>query len=112
MVWRTRIAAGLALLLAAAAPAAVAADLVVTMADLAADPTAFVGKRVVLSNCFMISGNLQTGAQCSVDPIDAATLVYIDSDTLACATSALSTSAVPSRWPATLITSSTRPVIQ
>ena len=29
-----------------------------------------------------------------------------------CATSALSTSAVPMRWPETLITSSIRPVIQ
>jgi hypothetical protein len=34
------------------------------------------------------------------------------SATFACETSALSTSAVPMRWPLTLITSSTRPVIQ
>ena len=35
-----------------------------------------------------------------------------DSETAGCATSALSTSAVPMRWPETLSTSSTRPVIQ
>ena len=34
------------------------------------------------------------------------------SATLVCSTNALSTSAVPMRWPETLITSSTRPVIQ
>ena len=34
------------------------------------------------------------------------------SATFGCETSAISTSAVPRRWPETLITSSTRPVIQ
>ena len=76
---RMHIAAGLALL--AAATPAFAADLVVTMKELTRDPAAFVGKRVVLSDCFMIGANTLSGAQCSVNPIDAAELVYIDADT-------------------------------
>ena len=79
MGWRTRIAAGLVLL--GASPPVFAADIVVTMAQLARDPAAYAGKRVVLSDCFMIGSNPFSGAQCSVNPIDSAQLVYIDSDT-------------------------------
>ena len=64
-----------------AAPSAFAADIVLTMAQLAADPAAYAGKHIVLSDCFMIGSNPFSGAQCSVNPIDAGTLVYIDSDT-------------------------------
>ena len=80
MDWRAAMAVGLALL-GAAAPPAFAADIVVTMRELARDPEALAGKHVVLSDCFMIGSNPFSGAQCSVNPIDSATLVYIDSDT-------------------------------
>jgi hypothetical protein len=75
-----RTGVAFALLVCAALPAT-ASDFLVTMKELARNPVAFVGQHVVLSDCFMIGANNLSGAQCSVNPIDAATLVYVDSDT-------------------------------
>jgi len=80
MDWTRRAGAAFAFLLCAALPA-VASEFIVTMSELARNPLAFAGQRVVLSDCFMIGANDLGGAQCSVNPIDAATLVYVDSDT-------------------------------
>jgi hypothetical protein len=79
MDW-ARSGVAFAFLLCAALPA-VASEFIVTMSELTRNPLAFAGQRVVLSDCFMIGANALSGAQCSVNPIDAATLVYVDSDT-------------------------------
>jgi hypothetical protein len=82
-------------LLAAAIAGAVAAvalgaaastvEYAVKMRDLARNPADYVGDRVVISDCLMISFSTILGAQCSVEPIDSSVLVYVDADTLASA---------------------------
>jgi hypothetical protein len=69
--------------LVALAGSAGAADYLVTMAEICKNLDAYVGKRVIITDCLMIGANNFAGAQCSVNPIDSATLVYIDSDTWA-----------------------------
>ncbi len=64
------------------ATVASAADFAVKMADLARNPASFVGQRVVVSDCLMISFNRILGAQCSVSPIDASVTLYVDADTM------------------------------
>src|SRR5215468_4505368 len=63
------------------AGAATAADVTVTMKELTHNLDAYVGKRVVITDCLMIAADDLIGAQCSVNPIDSNTLAYIDSDT-------------------------------
>jgi hypothetical protein len=60
-----------------------ATEYAVKMRDLARNPGEYVGDRVVISDCLMISFSTILGAQCSVEPIDASILVYVDADTLA-----------------------------
>ena len=64
------------------AAAASAADFSVTMAEVARNPADYVGQRVVISDCLMISFTRILGAQCSVAPIDASVTLYVDSDTM------------------------------
>src|SRR5687768_9746037 len=76
---RTTIAGGIACALVADAAAL---EYAVKLRDLARNPVSYVGERVVISDCLMISFSTILGAQCSVEPIDASVLVYVDADTL------------------------------
>jgi hypothetical protein len=67
------------------AAAAGAVDFSVTMAEVARNPADYVGQRVVISDCLMISFSTILGAQCSIEPIDAAVVVYVDADDLSAA---------------------------
>jgi hypothetical protein len=67
------------------APPAAAVDFAVKMAELTRNPAAYVGQRVIISDCLMISFTKILGAQCSVSPIDASILLYVDSDTMSAA---------------------------
>lgn len=54
----------------------------VTMADIGKDPAAFKGKKVVISDCMVISWNEIIGAQCGIKPMGSSdVLVYIDAGT-------------------------------
>jgi hypothetical protein len=58
-------------------------EYVVKMRDLARNPAAYAGDRVVVGDCLMISFSTILGAQCSVEPIDASVVITVDADTLA-----------------------------
>lgn len=77
------IAATAALVMAATAAFAGAAQpAAVTMAQLAKTPDMYVGKKVALSDCMIMSYNDIVGAQCSPAPLDPALLAYVDVDTM------------------------------
>lgn len=79
---RTAAIAGAFAAVGVLATPASAVDFAVTMAELARNPAAYVGQRVIVSDCLMISFTRILGAQCSVSPIDAGILLYVDSDTM------------------------------
>jgi hypothetical protein len=62
--------------------AGAAQPVAVTMAELAKNPDAYVGKRIVLSDCMIMGYSSFVGAQCSPAPLNAALIAYVDVDTM------------------------------
>jgi hypothetical protein len=74
--------APLAAVVSTAAVAAGAQPVSVTWAEVAGNPEAYLGKRVLVADCMVMGYSDIVGAQCSPAPLDSKLLGYVDVGTM------------------------------
>lgn len=65
---------------------AFAQDTTVAVADLAKNPAAYAGQKVVVPDCLVLGFNTIVGAQCTTRPMDPSAIVYVDAASWAATT--------------------------